>query len=94
MVTSAIDWLPGSSRSQRQTVSTVVSAGPPPSPEPAPDAAARIRERLRGNGVLLGTTGPHGNVLKIRPPLVFGRRHADLLLQTLRESLEWAESHP
>jgi 4-aminobutyrate aminotransferase-like enzyme len=62
--------------------------------KPAPGAAARIRERLRGNGVLLGTTGPHGNVLKIRPPLVFGRRHADLLLQTLRESLEWAESHP
>jgi 4-aminobutyrate aminotransferase-like enzyme len=60
--------------------------------EPAPDAAARIRERLRQNGVLLGTTGPHGNVLKIRPPLVFGRRHADLLLQTLKESLAWAES--
>lgn len=60
--------------------------------EPAPGAAARIRERLRENGVLLGTTGPHGNVLKIRPPLVFGRRHADLLLQTLEESLAWAES--
>ena len=49
---------------------------------------------LYHSSVLLGTTGPHDNVLKIRPPLVFGRRHADLLLQTLRESLEWAESHP
>jgi len=58
---------------------------------PAPDAAGRIRERLRENGVLLGTTGPHGNVLKIRPPLVFGRAHADLLLQVLEESLEWAQ---
>ena len=61
--------------------------------EPAPDAAAGISERLRQNGVLLGTTGPHGNVLKIRPPLVFARKHADLLLQTLEESLAWAESH-
>ena len=61
--------------------------------EPAPDAAAGISERLRRNGVLLGTTGPHGNVLKIRPPLVFARKHADLLLQTLEESLAWAESH-
>jgi 4-aminobutyrate aminotransferase-like enzyme len=61
--------------------------------EPARDAAARISERLRRNGVLLGTTGPHGNVLKIRPPLIFARRHADLLLQTLEESLAWAESH-
>jgi 4-aminobutyrate aminotransferase-like enzyme len=58
---------------------------------PAPDLAARVRERLRENGVLLGTTGPHGNVLKIRPPLVFGRAHADLLLQTLEEGLEWAQ---
>ena len=60
--------------------------------EPAPGAAARIREHLRENGVLLGTTGPHGNVLKIRPPLVFGRRHADRLLHKLEESLAWAES--
>jgi 4-aminobutyrate aminotransferase-like enzyme len=30
---------------------------------------------------------PSRNVLKIRPPLVFGREHADLLLQTLDEVL-------
>jgi 4-aminobutyrate aminotransferase-like enzyme len=56
--------------------------------EPAPDAAAAIREHLRRHGVLLGTTGPFDNVLKIRPPLVFGREHADVLLAALQEALQ------
>jgi 4-aminobutyrate aminotransferase-like enzyme len=55
--------------------------------EPAPGEAARVREHLRENGVLLGTSGPFHNVLKIRPPLVFGRPHAELLLQRLQEAL-------
>ncbi len=54
-----------------------------------PDAAAtaEIVEGMRARGVLIGTTGRHRNVLKIRPPLVFERRHADLLVETLEESL-------
>jgi len=55
--------------------------------EPAPAEAARVREHLRENGVLLGTSGPFHNVLKIRPPLVFRRQHAELLLQRLEEAL-------
>jgi acetylornithine/succinyldiaminopimelate/putrescine aminotransferase len=42
---------------------------------------------MRDRGILLGTTGPAGNVLKIRPPLVFQRTHADLLLETLDDVL-------
>jgi 4-aminobutyrate aminotransferase-like enzyme len=42
---------------------------------------------MRDRGILLGTTGPAGNVLKVRPPLVFRRAHADLLLGTLDEVL-------
>jgi acetylornithine/succinyldiaminopimelate/putrescine aminotransferase len=42
---------------------------------------------MRDRGILLGTTGPAGNVLKIRPPLVFRRTHADLLLETLDDVL-------
>jgi 4-aminobutyrate aminotransferase-like enzyme/Ser/Thr protein kinase RdoA (MazF antagonist) len=55
-----------------------------------PDAAAtkEIVERMRREGVLIGTTGRHGNTLKIRPPLVFQRRHADLLVATLEGVLE------
>jgi 4-aminobutyrate aminotransferase-like enzyme len=42
---------------------------------------------MRERGVLLGATGPQGNVLKIRPPLVFEKAHADLLLGALDEVL-------
>jgi len=42
---------------------------------------------LRDEGVLLGGEGVHGNVLKIRPPLAFGRDHADILVQALDRAL-------
>src|SRR6185437_3798718 len=54
---------------------------------PATKYARWVRESMRERGILLGTTGPADNVLKIRPPLVFGREHADLLLETLDEVL-------
>jgi 4-aminobutyrate aminotransferase-like enzyme len=55
--------------------------------EPAVAEAARIREHLRENGILLGTSGPGNNVIKIRPPLVFNREHAALLLEALDGAL-------
>jgi 4-aminobutyrate aminotransferase-like enzyme/Ser/Thr protein kinase RdoA (MazF antagonist) len=38
-----------------------------------PDAATagRVKDGLRARGVLVGTTGKHANVLKVRPPLAF-----------------------
>ena len=53
-------------------------------------AAARSRwvtEAMRDRGVLISATGSAGNVLKIRPPLVFQREHADLLLRALDDVL-------
>jgi 4-aminobutyrate aminotransferase-like enzyme len=55
--------------------------------EPAPAEAGRIRELLRASGVLLGTSGPFKNVIKIRPPLVFSPAQANLLLEHLDEAL-------
>jgi 4-aminobutyrate aminotransferase-like enzyme len=55
--------------------------------EPARDEAGRVRDHLRANGVLVGTSGQLDNVIKIRPPLVFTREHADLLLEQLRLAL-------
>jgi len=55
--------------------------------EPAAKQAARVREALRENGVLLSTTGPLNNVLKIRPPMVFSTSNADLLLEKLELAL-------
>jgi 4-aminobutyrate aminotransferase-like enzyme len=54
---------------------------------PAAGQARRVTEAIRERGILLGATGPAGNVLKIRPPLVFQREHADLVLQTLDDVL-------
>jgi 4-aminobutyrate aminotransferase-like enzyme/Ser/Thr protein kinase RdoA (MazF antagonist) len=54
---------------------------------PAAGRAGRVTEAMRERGILISTTGPAGNVLKIRPPLVFQREHADLVLQTLDEVL-------
>lgn len=54
---------------------------------PAASAARAAVNALRERGVLIGSTGPDGNVLKVRPPLVFDRGHADLLLTALDEVL-------
>ncbi|MGE0814082.1 MAG: aminotransferase class III-fold pyridoxal phosphate-dependent enzyme [Vicinamibacterales bacterium] len=41
-------------------------------------------------GVLLGTDGPHDNVIKVRPPMTFTRTHADLLVGALDRALSAA----
>ena len=55
----------------------------PGTTEPDAVTARRILEAMRRLGVLIGTTGRAGNTLKVRPPLVFQRRHADHLVGTL-----------
>jgi 4-aminobutyrate aminotransferase-like enzyme/Ser/Thr protein kinase RdoA (MazF antagonist) len=62
--------------------------------EPAPDEAAYVVNRLRELGVLTGTDGPHHNVLKIRPPLVFTAMDADLLVATLEAVLAEDPAQP
>jgi 4-aminobutyrate aminotransferase-like enzyme len=56
--------------------------------EPDPDCAREIVERLRTAGVLIGRAGRHDQTLKIRPPLVFGRGEADLLVAALEDVLD------
>ena len=43
--------------------------------------------RMKDRGVLLSTDGPRHNVIKIKPPIVFARPEADLLLARLDEVL-------
>ena len=54
-----------------------------------PDAtgAQTLVDGLRRRRVLISATGRHGNVLKIRPPLVFAREHVDRLRDALAASL-------
>jgi len=59
-----------------------------PDGSPDPNLAKRIKNHMRENGVLIGTTGPHDNVLKIRPPIIFNQEHAETLLAALSQALE------
>ena len=56
--------------------------------EPATGAANDIVNRLREEGILLGTDGPHHNVLKIRPPMPFSEKDAGFLLAVLGGAIE------
>jgi 4-aminobutyrate aminotransferase-like enzyme len=42
---------------------------------------------MKERGVLLSTDGPRHNVIKIKPPLIFSRADADLLLERLDTEL-------
>ena len=55
--------------------------------KPRKDLAAAVVNGMRDRGVLISATGVHGNVLKVRPPLVLAREHADLLLETADAAL-------
>ena len=55
--------------------------------EPAFEQAYSIAEKMREEGILIGSTGRFGNVLKIRPPLVFSRENADFLIEKLDKIL-------
>jgi len=54
---------------------------------PATDAAADVVGRMRELGVLVGTDGPHHNVIKIRGPMPFGSSDADCLVTALAQAL-------
>ncbi|MCV2869154.1 aminotransferase class III-fold pyridoxal phosphate-dependent enzyme [Defluviimonas sp. WL0002] len=51
--------------------------------EPATDEAGWIVNHIRRQGVLASTDGPFDNVLKFKPPMVFGRAEADILCDAL-----------
>jgi len=62
----------------------------PDTGEPSPELASAIVNEMRERRVLISATGPHGSVLKIRPPLPFGPEHADQLTTVLSDVLAGA----
>jgi len=56
----------------------------------SPDATltTRIVNGLRERHILISASGPRANVLKIRPPLVFSRENADMLVDGLADVLK------
>ena len=57
-------------------------AGPSPG-----ELVARVLNRMRDRGVLIGSTGPRGEVLKIRPPLSITLEEAAMIAPALAGSL-------
>jgi 4-aminobutyrate aminotransferase-like enzyme len=59
-----------------------------------PDGATAkwVVEDMRRRGVLISRIGRHGNMLKIRPPMVFENDHLDLLVHRLDASLDACEA--
>jgi hypothetical protein len=55
--------------------------------EPATEEAGLISNDMRNRGVLISTDGPFDNVLKIKPPMAFGLRDADILADALDAAL-------
>lgn len=54
---------------------------------PSEAKATYLANRMRELGVLMSTDGPFHNVLKIKPPIVFGKSDADFLLDMLERVL-------
>lgn len=54
-----------------------------------PDTSERVRiqNHLRNNGFLVGSEGIHGNLLKVRPPMVFQREHADMMIEAFETAI-------
>lgn len=55
--------------------------------EPAGWEASYITERMKERGILVSTEGPHHNVLKLKPPMIFRRDDVDLFVEALAEVL-------
>jgi 4-aminobutyrate aminotransferase-like enzyme len=62
--------------------------------EPAPQQASYVVNRLRERGILTGTDGPHHNVIKLRPPLIFSQTDADVFVETLDRVLSEDAAQP
>lgn len=56
--------------------------------QPATQQAETIVNRMRDEAILLGTDGPHHNVIKIRPPMPFSHADADFLLAVLGRAIQ------
>ncbi|MFX0106287.1 MAG: aspartate aminotransferase family protein [Candidatus Hodarchaeota archaeon] len=55
---------------------------------PAKEETLKIRDMCRENGLLIGSGGVKGNVLRIQPPLVIRRQQLDKTLEILESALK------
>jgi 4-aminobutyrate aminotransferase len=63
-----------------------------PDGTPRPEAAARVLNKARENGLLIGKGGLHGNVLRLAPPLTLTEDEADEALEKLTDAIATANA--
>ena len=56
--------------------------------EPATREVSALLELMRERQVLVGKEGRFDNILKLRPPLIFEKKHVDLLVNALDDALK------
>jgi 4-aminobutyrate aminotransferase-like enzyme len=56
-----------------------------PEMNPQTEKAAYLADRMKELGILMSTDGKDVNVMKIKPPLVFSRSQAEVLLGALKQ---------
>jgi 4-aminobutyrate aminotransferase-like enzyme len=54
---------------------------------PAAAEADRLVNLMRDEGLLVGTEGVHGNIVKMRPPLIFEKGHVDIAIGMMDRAL-------
>jgi len=59
--------------------------------EPAPTVAHYMTERMREAGILVNSTGPRRNVIKLKPPLIVNRTDIDLFIDVFDSVLNEVE---
>jgi 4-aminobutyrate aminotransferase-like enzyme len=59
----------------------------PGTTDPDVPGAAAMVEALKARGMLISKAGQHGNVLKVRPPLVITQEEADLFIAAFTDAL-------
>jgi 4-aminobutyrate aminotransferase-like enzyme/Ser/Thr protein kinase RdoA (MazF antagonist) len=55
--------------------------------QPARSETDQLLNLMRDEDVLVGNEGLHGNIVKIRPPMVFRREHAELVIDAFDRAL-------
>ena len=56
--------------------------------EPDPEAAQKVMHRLRSDGVLVSTDGPHASVIKMKPPMVINSEDMNHVVESLEAALD------
>jgi 4-aminobutyrate aminotransferase-like enzyme len=62
------------------------------SKDPASSETVKVRALCRDKGVLIGSGGVLGNVLRIQPPLVISQSQLDIAIDAVDQSLKEVEA--